>query len=1000
MSDNLYVPDALASGELRFGDFCISGPHGPLRKSEAVVNLPRTPLALLWALATRAGQVVTKEQLLDIVWPRVVVTEGVITASLRDLRRALGDDARRPRFIATAHRIGYRFIAAVTGPVSRLGLKDGAVPTALKFAPSSAQWVGRTEELARLRAAYFRALGGDRQMVFVTGDAGIGKSRLLEAFAASVESDARESLNDGELGLRVGHGQCIEHYGGGEPYLPILEAVTRLCRRPGGHSLLALLRKHAPTWMEQLPGLLQDGPSTVSAPTQSRAGSVHRMMREMAEAIDAASAQQPLILILEDMHWSDRSTVDWLAMLARRRERARLLVLATCRPVELIVYEHPFKVMKQELVARSGATEILLGCLAPADVQDYVAQRLPTESQTGMAATAVSRRSQGHPLFMVHMTDDLQRYAGIAQPAVPPYGVAELIEAQLTRLAPELLAVLEAASVAGSEFAAASAAAALERSTVDVESLLQTLARQLQFIDARGLAEWGDGTLSGRYGFRHDVHRDVLYRRIGAVARARMHGHIGARLALACHAHGADGAAELALHFENARQPQQAAHYRSGAAQKAMQRYAHQEADAHATRGLELLKEPLAHPDDALELKLLLTKGAAQLAIRGYGAQEVETTYKRALALSIRLDERDSIGPALSGLFNLYLTRGVFSRVSEIAEQVQSVIRRLPDTVLSMLAHCIRGTARLFIGEPVAALQHVTKSLGHYDASAHRLLAATYGEDPAVACHHIATLACWITGSPRAAHEHLGAGYVLARSLGHAFGEAQMLWMDAVLRLDDGDIEAVEHLTLRLTHFCVEHEFPLWLAGGQILRGAALAAQGRLGEGCAVTDDGLSAWRAAGTLLTLPHALAVAARLRTLDGRYTQALELVEEALEIVSRTGECWYEPELHRLVGELALTRQEDLPADPQRAETSFERALVLSRQHGTRLFEVRASSALATLWLSQGHTAKALAILRQACVAAVDMEHSRDGRRLSELLAQHGLALNAVTPGPSPG
>ena len=935
-------------GELRFGQFRLPSPHGPLFAAGRVVELPRKPLALLWMLASRAGEVITKDEVLAEVWPRVVVSEGAISASLRDLRRALGDDARQPRFIATAHRIGYRFIAEVTGHEVPT---DSNAPGAPPPLPAPDALVGRAVERALLMDAYERAAAGQRQLVFVSGEAGIGKSRLVEAFLAAVEARAPRLIDDVDTGRElVGHGQCIEHHGAGEPYLPILEAVTRLCRQPGGALLLDLLRQHAPTWVAQLPGLF-GAESRGALAHGAGAGSVQRMLREMADAIDLAAADRLLVLVFEDMHWSDGSTVDWLAMLARRRERARLLVIATCRPIELIVNEHPLKQVKQDLVARHAASEVALGRLAATDVRDYVEQRMRHRDTAPDLAAVVFRRSQGHPLFMVHMADDLQRMpdtVAVVDEASLPCGVSDLIEAQLARLAPEQLAVLEAASVAGVEFATASVGAALQHPIDEVERVLETLALQGRFIEPRGLAEWHDGTVSGLYGFRHDLVRDGLYRRLGSARRMRLHATIGARLAQAYGEHGSDIAAELALHFEKAHDPRRAAQHRREAGHKALQRYAHLEALTHAAKGLALLEAtPAGAPGrDAAELQLRLIEGAALLATRGFSAPEVEATYTRALTLGLALNDSAAIGPTLSGLYNLYLTRAAFPQVQLIADQVLAQLDRQPDPVLSMLAHNVRGSALLFVGDAAASLEHVDQTLALYNEAAHRHLAISYGEDPAVASHHCAALSCWILGDPEAAARHLRAGFALARRLAHPFGQAQMLWVEAVIALDAGDLDQVERSTRRLNELCADYGFPLWLAGGQILRGAALAGRGQLDEGRSLTDTGLRAWQEAGTLLTLPHALAVAARVQALGGRIEAAASLLDQALAVAARTGERWYEPELHRLQGELLMQLPGSGAVESKRARASYERAITLAREQQAKLLEGRATASLAQL------------------------------------------------------
>lgn len=626
-----------AKSELCFGPFGLSSANGPLRSGDHVVALPRKALALLWALLGRAGEVVTKDELLSAAWPRAVVTEGVVAACLRDLRQALGDDPRRPRYIATAHGIGYRFIATVSHDAHAVRPQAAAAETA------QADPVGREIELALLHDAFTRALGGQRQLVFVSGEAGIGKTTLVDTFMRQLthtrDGTPRPAAHAGAV--RVAHGQCSETFGAGEAYMPVLEAFDRLCRQPGGRAVTALLRRHAPTWLLQLPALLDDA-EVAALRLKVASSAVERMLRELVEAVAAIAEREPLVLLFEDLHWCDRATVEWLSLLARRREATRLLVIGTCRPVELIVHQHPLKPVKQELVASGLAIDVPLGRLPSAAVQAYLERRLPGRAAT--LGAAVYRRSQGHPLFMVHLADDLERqpsaHAGDDPSPLPsdgPGGLRELIEAQLARLDPRQQLALEAASAAGAEFAAATVAAALQLAPEQAEALLDTLAAREQFIEDRGLAEWRDGTVSGRYAFRHDLYRETLYRRLGAARRARLHLRIGERLAQGYGDAAAEIAAELALHFAQAKD-RRAARYCREAGETALRRHACRETLAHVEHGLSLLRSQPAGPEsDRTELLLRLTQGAALLATRGFGATEVAVTYLRAQTLSLRL---------------------------------------------------------------------------------------------------------------------------------------------------------------------------------------------------------------------------------------------------------------------------------------------------------------------------------------------------------------------------
>lgn len=292
-------------------------------------------------LVERAGTLVTRDDLLGAVWRDAVVSDAAIDSCIRDLRRALGDRSDAPRYIQTVHRRGFRFVGPVEppagspppattsprtvpapgllqpghgdGPAARSGRPDLSDPP-----PKTAALVGRDAPLGRLRLALERAVAGQRQLVFVSGEAGIGKTALVEAFAADIGGD----------GVRVGRGQCVEHYGAGEPYLPVLEALGRLGRAAEGEQLVEALMRHAPTWLVELPGLLGDA-DLEAAQRRAQGTSRERMLRELVEALEALTADAPLVLILEDLHWSDSATIDLLGMLARRREPARLLVVAT-----------------------------------------------------------------------------------------------------------------------------------------------------------------------------------------------------------------------------------------------------------------------------------------------------------------------------------------------------------------------------------------------------------------------------------------------------------------------------------------------------------------------------------------------------------------------------------------------------------------------------------------------------------------------------------------------
>ena len=357
-----------------FGRFQLDRESACLWEGEQRLTLRPKTFDLLVYLVEHAGELVRKETLLEAVWPDTVVADGVLTTSMGELRKVLGETAKQPQFIATVHRRGYRFIAPVTSmdtPETSASHARRAMPLPPSLhAPHGSGRPGavlmdRETELARLHQWFRGACHGQRHVVFVTGEAGIGKTTLVDAFLAQITS---------QQPLRMGRGQCIDHYGAGEAYLPLLEAFGQMGQAVNGTRVIEVLRQHAPSWLLQLPALW----SRLDVPMlQQRAlgATRERMLRELAEAVEILAQDRPVVLVLEDLHWSDASTLDWLAYVARRRAPARLLVLGTYRPIDAVVRQHPIRAMTQELRVHGQCEELLLPYLSEAGVAAYLAQR-------------------------------------------------------------------------------------------------------------------------------------------------------------------------------------------------------------------------------------------------------------------------------------------------------------------------------------------------------------------------------------------------------------------------------------------------------------------------------------------------------------------------------------------------------------------------------------------------------------------------------------------------
>jgi len=944
----------------RFGPYRLVGPGGPLKRRAQIVHLPPKALAVLWELVSHAGEVVTKEVLLSTVWPDLVVTDGVLTACVRDLRHALADDPKTPRYIATVHRVGYRFMATVSG--EERAISDPELPVVSVHAQRIVEsrqaedfLVGRESEFGHLERLLAKALAGQRQMVFVTGEAGIGKTTLVEGFLSRIAD---------RYGPSVGQGQCVEHYGAGEAFLPVIEALGRMGRAPSGRRVVEILRQYAPSWLVQIPTLV-DAKVLDTLRRDTQGVTKGRMLRELVEGLEALSAEQLVVVVFEDLHWCDPSTVEWLAMVARRPEAARLLVLGTYRPVDLMATHHPLQTAKQELVAKGQGVEIPLGPLEAEAVHAFVDRRLDGKAANRSLGAFVYRRTGGHPLFMVQVTEYLARGAtAVGDTAIEqavPQGLRELIEAQIGRLSVDEQQVLEVASVAGVEFAVASVAAGGLKSASAVEAVCERLARHGQFIEDRGLSVWPDGTVGGCYGFRHALYLDVLRARMGAGQRARLQLVIGECKAAGYGREATKIAAELALHFEEGGDVRRAMLYHDQAARNALWRGAQQEAIAHLEKALKLLRALEDTVERARqELSLQIALGRSLMAVKGWASSEAGNAYHRARDLCQRVGEPLVLFETLMGLFEFHLVHGDVSVALDLAEQMHALAQRAARADFLVRAETMLGMALFYLGRFLEAQNHLEIVVSIYRKDEHHPLVCGAVQDSRVASLCYLTSILWLRGYPDRALDETMQSLQMAQELAHPFSVAWSLDFAARLHLFRGEGHAAAQRAEALVMVATEHEFASWMAEGKIALGSALVEQGRARKGIARIRHGLSAsQKIGGPAIDHPFYRGLLAAACGQVGQWTEGVQVLAEALILVDVTGERWYEAELRRLKGELFLqqaTVNSEQAAGEYRAswfsgvwqaECCFREAIAIARRQQATSLELRASVSLARLW-----------------------------------------------------
>jgi predicted ATPase len=529
------------------------------------IALPPKQFAVLRYLVEHPGRLISHDELLDAVWPETYVQPQILRTYVLELRKILGDDARQPRFIQSLPKRGYRFVAAVSGEAE--ANQAAAAPVADSII------AGRSEELDILRAHFDALAQARRQIVFVSGETGIGKTALIDAFSSQMKRTQRAT---------VVAGQCVNGFAGRQMYYPLMEALAELCSEPHGKWTKPILARKAPAWVAAL---------DCRATAESALGE-DRAVGDLCTGLEAVAADKPLIVVFEDLHWADESTIQMIAALARRRSPTRLMMLLTIGPHSGGRVQE-LRRLKHDLLMHGLGREIALAPLRLPHLEQLLRGALDQQDLPQGLAGFVHQSSEGNPLFATVILRHLQaerflvssqqegvkRWAQRApfrdMEAGVPDELAQLIELEIERLAPREQHLLEAGSLFNVAFPAWAVAAAMEEDLAAVEEACDALARQVFFVKRAGQDELPDGTLSAFYVFSHGLYREVLYQRQSLARRSRSHLRVAEQLRASFAACPASVAREVAWHYEAAGHRRQAIATLRDAARSALERQAY-----------------------------------------------------------------------------------------------------------------------------------------------------------------------------------------------------------------------------------------------------------------------------------------------------------------------------------------------------------------------------------------------------------------------------------------
>ena len=808
--------------------------------------------------------------------------------------------------------------------------------------------VGREEEIGLLLKRWAQAKEGEGQVVLLSGEAGGGKSRIVRAFRDRIEGEPHSRV--------LYFGSPYHRNSALYPATEQLQRALRFVREDGPDDKLekleAVLGKLDLAVAETAPPLaaLLSLPAGTrdQAPGLSPQELKARTLEATIAIFAAMAAQAPVLMVVEDAHWIDPSTVELLSLAIDRLPAARLLLLITFRPE----FEPPW-------AGRANLTQLALNRLGRRDAAAMVANVTGGKALPREVLDQIIARTDGVPLYVEELTstvlesgllsEDERGYTltGPLPELAIPSSLKDSLMARLDRLAP-VKEVAQLAATIGRGFSHELLAAASPLEEAEITQALDTLVES-GLVYRRGLPP-----LAG-YEFKHALVRDAAYESLLKSTRQQHHSRIADVLAERFPAIAEAEPEVLAYHYSEAGLHEPAAQGWLRAGQRAIERSANAEVAAHAARGLELIALlPEGRERDTLELQLRLTAGPSYLALKGPTSPEVNAHYTRASTLAGEVGAPADRFMAAWGLW-------IYEAQSSRHDASQGLVRELlaaakdqSDPGLLLQAHHCAWTTLYALDDLPAVLAHAREGMALYDFDRHRGHAFQYaGHDPGVCCYMHAALAQWQLGFPDQAPATMRQSVTLSERLAHPNSQVVALYFATMLNHYLRAAPEAEASARTTIEACEQHGFPHYLTVAHVLHGWSLAEQDRCAEGIAEIEEALKAYRASGAAVRLSYYFSLLAEAHIRAGAPERALEALDEALEVIEETGERRWEAEVNRLKAEQLLTLSLD---DAAAAQQCLERALEVARVQNAKSLELRAATSLARLWRDQGKNADA--------------------------------------------
>jgi predicted ATPase/DNA-binding winged helix-turn-helix (wHTH) protein len=814
--------------------------------------------------------------------------------------------------------------------------------------------VGRDAERTLLRERWAQAKDGVGQVLVLRGEAGIGKSRLVHVLREQVAAEPHLWLE----------WRCTPETHQ-SPLYPVMAHLHRLLRwRPEAepaetlHTLEETLTAAGMALAEVVPlfAALLALPLPACYPPLPL--TPQRQRQKTLEALLAwlltEATRQPVLFIVEDVHWCDPSTLDFLTLLLDQGPMARLLTVLTCRPEFVVPWGF-----------RSHLAPLTLSRLPPSQVTQMVGRVAGGHTLPPEVVAQIVAKTDGVPLFVEELTKMVLE-AGLLQDGADPVTLPQPLPALaipdtlhaslLARL--DRLGHVKALAQLGATIGRTFDYGLLQRLTPLEEGPLQDGLRHLvdtELVYQRGLPP------QATYTFKHALIQDAAYHSLVRSTRQAYHRRIAEVFAADFPETATTRPELLARHYTEAGLDTQAMAYWQQASYRAIERSAYREALHHLSEGAKVLARlPETPARTAHNLALHTTLGRALIVLKGYAAPDVEHAFARALTLCQEIGHTPQFFPAVHGLWGFYVVRAAHTTARALGERCLRLAQGMRSAARLLEAHYALGESLYFLGEVAAARPHFEQGIALYDPQHHRpngTMDCHVLQDPGVVCHSFLAWILWTLGYPMQALQQSGAALTLAQTLAHPFSLAYALCCAGWLHQLRGEVQETQARAEAAITLATEQAFPLWTAQGMLLRGWALAAQGQHDEALAQMHQGLAAYEATGAVVGRPCFLALLAEVYGKGGRPAEGLPRIAEALELVETTAEGFWEAELHRLRGELLLAGS---PDQTGAAEACFHHALNVARHQHAKSLELRAAMSLGRLWYQQGKRTEARDLL----------------------------------------